>query len=166
MKVLGIDPGTAILGFGVVQRDARGTLALLECGVLRTAARDPLPVRLQQLFDGVTALLRRHQPDALAIEGTFVGKNVRTTMVLSHARGVILLAAQQAGVAIAEYSPSTIKKSVVGRGLAQKAQVGYMVAQRLRLATPPTPADAADGVAIALTHFMAGPLRPSAKAAV
>jgi crossover junction endodeoxyribonuclease RuvC len=112
---------------------------------------------------GVTSLLHRHRPDVLAIESAFVGKNVRTTMVLSHARGVILLAAQQAGVGIAEYSPSTIKKAVVGKGSAMKAQVGYMVAQRLRLTAPPSPADAADGVAIALTHFMAAPILTSAK---
>jgi len=163
VKVLGIDPGTAILGFGVVERAPRGALALLECGVLRTSARDALPVRLEQLFVGVTSLLHRHRPDVLAIESAFVGKNVRTTMVLSHARGVILLAAQQAGVGIAEYSPSTIKKAVVGKGSAMKAQVGYMVAQRLRLTAPPSPADAADGVAIALTHFMAAPILTSAK---
>lgn len=159
MKVLGIDPGTAVLGFGVVAQDPRGALALAECGVLRTAARDPLPVRLQQLFEGVSQLLARHQPDVLAVESAFVGKNVRSTMVLSHARGVILLAAQQAGVAIAEYTPATIKKCVVGRGAALKPQVGYMVQQRLRLTAPPKPADAADGVAIALTHFLAAPAR-------
>lgn len=154
MKVLGIDPGTAVLGFGVVTRDPRGVLALAECGVLRTTPKDPLPARLQQLFDGVTALLVRHRPDAIAIESAFVGKNVRSTLTLSHARGVILLAAQQAGVTIAEYTPATVKKRVVGRGAALKPQVGYMVAQRLRLLAPPEPADAADGVAIAITHCL------------
>lgn len=158
MKVLGIDPGTAVLGYGVVQRDPRGAMSLLECGVLRTSPRDAMPARLQQLFEGVTALLKRHAPDVLSIESAFVGKNVRTTMVLSHARGVILLAGQQAGVAIHEYTPATIKKCIVGRGAALKPQVGYMVAQRLRLTAAPSPADAADGVAIALTHLLS--MRP------
>ena len=92
--------------------------------------------------------------DAMAVESAFYGKNVRTTVVLSHARGVILLAAEQAGVTIAEYSPAQVKKTVVGRGAALKPQVGYMVAQLLRLRTPPQPADAADGVAVALTHLV------------
>jgi crossover junction endodeoxyribonuclease RuvC len=90
----------------------------------------------------------------MAVESAFYAKNVRTTVVLSHARGVILLAAEQAGVRIAEYSPAQVKKSVVGRGAALKPQVAYMVAQLLRLRTPPTPADAADGVALALTHLL------------
>jgi crossover junction endodeoxyribonuclease RuvC len=90
----------------------------------------------------------------MAVEEAFYGKNVRTTMVLSHARGVILLAAEEAGVAVAEYSPAMIKKTVVGRGAALKSQVGFMVAQLLRLKAPPTPDDAADGVAVALTHLL------------
>ena len=96
----------------------------------------------------------RHAPDAVAVESAFYGKNVRTTVVLSHARGVILLAAEQAGVAIAEYSPAQIKKTVVGRGAALKPQVAYMVAQLLRLKSAPAPADAADGVAVALAHLL------------
>jgi crossover junction endodeoxyribonuclease RuvC len=111
------------------------------------------------LHDGVTALIARHAPEAVAVESAFYGKNVRTTVVLSHARGVILLAAQMAAVEIAEYSPAVIKKTVVGRGAAMKAQVGYMVAQLLRLKTPPAPSDAADGVAVALTHLMMMPRR-------
>jgi crossover junction endodeoxyribonuclease RuvC len=111
------------------------------------------------LYDGVTALIGRHSPDAVAVESAFYGKNVRTTVVLSHARGVILLAAEMAEVEIAEYSPAVIKKTVVGRGAAMKAQVGYMVAQLLRLKEPPSPGDAADGVAVALTHLMMLPQR-------
>jgi crossover junction endodeoxyribonuclease RuvC len=111
------------------------------------------------LHDGVTALIARHAPEAVAVESAFYGKNVRTTVVLSHARGVILLAAEMAAVEIAEYSPAVIKKTVVGRGAAMKAQVGYMVAQLLRLKTPPAPSDAADGVAVALTHLMMMPQR-------
>ena len=159
MKVLGVDPGTAVLGYGVVESAAGRPYRLLECGTLTTRARDPLPSRLRVLYDGVTALIGRHAPDAVAVESAFYGKNVRTTVVLSHARGVILLAAEMADVEIAEYSPAVIKKTVVGRGAAMKAQVGYMVAQLLRLKEPPSPGDAADGVAVALTHLMMLPQR-------
>jgi crossover junction endodeoxyribonuclease RuvC len=154
VKVLGIDPGTAVVGYGVVE-PASGHLArLVECGVLQTKARDPLPARLRVIYDGIEALIARHQPDAVAVETAFYAKNVRTTMVLSHARGVILLAAERAGVPIGEYEPRLVKKTVVGRGGALKDQVGFMVAQLLRLKSAPTPADAADGVAVALTHLM------------
>jgi crossover junction endodeoxyribonuclease RuvC len=159
VKVLGIDPGTAVLGYGVVESGA-GHPRLLECGTLTTGARDPLPTRLRILHDGVAALLARHTPDALAVESAFYGKNVRTTIVLSHARGVILLAAEMAGVGIAEYSPAAIKKTIVGRGGALKPQVGYMVAQLLRLKASPAPADAADGVAVALTHLIVSSRAP------
>ena len=142
MRVLGIDPGTAVLGYGVVEGGPGQHPRLLECGCLTTTARDPLPARLRVLYDGTSALLARHAPDAMAVESAFYGKNVRTTVVLSHARGVILLAAEQAGVTLAEYSPAQIKKTVVGRGAALKPQVAYMVAQLLRLRTPPEPADA------------------------
>ncbi len=154
MKVLGIDPGTAVLGYGVVESGTGQHFKLVECGTLATRARDPLPARLRILHDGITALLTRHQPDSVAVESAFYGRNVRTAVVLSHARGVILLAAEVAGVGIAEYSPALIKKTIVGRGAALKPQVGYMVAQLLRLKAPPSPEDAADGVAVALTHCM------------
>lgn len=156
MKVLGIDPGTAVTGYGVVE-DARPTPRLLECGVIRTGAGESLATRLRTISEGVTELIARHQPDVLSIEGIFYSrsvKNVRTTIVLGHARGVILLSAEIAGVAIAEYAPAMVKKTVVGRGGAMKAQVGYMCAQLLRLKTAPAPSDAADGVALALTHLI------------
>ena len=154
MKVLGIDPGTAVLGYGVVESGSNHQPRLLECGTLTTQARDPLPSRLRILHDGVSALLARHLPHTMAVETTFYGRNVRTAVVLSHARGVILLAAEVAGVEIAEYAPAMIKKTIVGRGAALKPQVGYMVAQLLRLKTAPAPGDAADGVAVALTHLL------------
>jgi crossover junction endodeoxyribonuclease RuvC len=156
MKVLGIDPGTAVVGYGVVE-DGRPTPRLVECGVIRTGAREPLASRLRIISDAVTELIVRHQPDVLSLEGIFYSrsvKNVRTTMVLGHARGVILLSAETAGIAIAEYPPAVVKKTVVGRGAAMKPQVGYMCAQLLRLKSPPAPADAADGVALALTHLI------------
>jgi crossover junction endodeoxyribonuclease RuvC len=156
MKVLGIDPGTAVLGYGVVESQTGRAARLVECGILQTKARDPLPSRLRIIHDGITALLTRHRPDVMAVESVFYGKNVRTTVVMSHARGVVLLAADEAGVPVVEYSPAIVKKTVVGRGAALKPQVGYMVAQLLRLKSAPTPADAADGVAIALTHLLTG----------
>ncbi|HEY9014910.1 MAG TPA: crossover junction endodeoxyribonuclease RuvC, partial [Gemmatimonadales bacterium] len=154
MKVLGIDPGTAVLGYGVVEGGPGQRPRLVECGTLVTPARAPLPSRLRIIFDGITALLHRHAPSVLAVESAFYGRNVRTTVVLSHARGVILLAAELEGIAVAEYSPALIKKTIVGKGAALKPQVAYMVAQLLRLKGPPTPGDAADGVAVALTHLM------------
>jgi crossover junction endodeoxyribonuclease RuvC len=165
MKVLGIDPGTAVLGYGVVESAAGQPARLLECGILQTKARDPLPSRLRVIHDGILALLARHRPDAMAVESVFYARNARTTMVMSHGRGVVLLAGEEAGVPISEYTPAMVKKAVVGRGGALKPQVGYMVAQLLRLRSAPEPADAADGVAIALTHLLlarsrAGRARP------
>jgi crossover junction endodeoxyribonuclease RuvC len=154
VRVLGIDPGTAVLGYGVVESETGRHPRLIECGTLTTHARDPLPARLRVLHDGISALLSRHHPDTVAVESAFYGRNVRTAVVLSNARGVILLAAEVAGAAIAEYSPALIKKTIVGRGAALKPQVSYMVAQLLRLKAPPSPGDAADGVAVALTHCM------------
>jgi crossover junction endodeoxyribonuclease RuvC len=154
VRVLGIDPGTAVLGFGVVEGGPGRHPRLLECGTLTTPPRDPLPSRLRVIHEGISALLLRHQPDTMAVESAFYGKNVRTTVVLSHARGVILLAAEQRGVPVAEYSPAQVKKTIVGRGAALKPQVGYMVAQLLRLKSAPQPADAADGVAVALSHLL------------
>lgn len=141
-----------MLGFGVVAAGRPGTL--IECGVVRTPATLPLAVRLATIHEGVAELIGRHRPDAIAVEGVFYGKNVRSAIILSHARGVVLLAAQQAAIPTFEYSPARVKKAVVGRGAAVKAQVGYAVAQLLRLKTAPTPADAADAVAIALTHLL------------
>ena len=152
MIVLGVDPGTAATGYGVVDRGAAGTLRLVECGVVRPPRGAPLATRLQAIHEELTALIARHRPDAFAVESVFVAKNARSALVLGHARGVVLLAAAQAGLTVAEYPPATIKKAVVGAGAATKAQVQRMVAHILRLRTPPQPSDAADGVAVALTH--------------
>jgi crossover junction endodeoxyribonuclease RuvC len=154
MLVLGVDPGTAVTGYGVVRVDDRGLLSLVECGVIRTRAREPLPERLLEIYEGVSELIRTHHPDALSIEDVFYAHNVRTTVVLGHARGVILLAAQQAGIDIFEYPPAAIKKAVVGTGNATKTQVQFMLTRLLRLKSVPQPSDAADGVAAALTYAM------------
>ena len=131
MKVLGVDPGTAVLGYGIVEPAAGLPGRLVECGILATRARDPLPARLRVIHEGITELIARHRPDVVAVEAAFYGRNVRTTMVLCHARGVILLAAEEAAVPIFEYTPAMVKKAIVGRGAALKPQVGYMVAQLL-----------------------------------
>ncbi len=156
--VLGIDPGTAVTGYGVVRFDGR-VATLVECGVIRTAASEPLPKRLQDIHAGVVELLERHQPDTLAIEDVFYAKNVRTTVVLGHARGVVLLAAQQRGLLIHESAPTEIKKAITGTGAATKEQVQFMVTRLLRLKSAPQPADAADGVAAALSVCMSPVLR-------
>lgn len=147
--VLGVDPGTAVTGYAVLAHDGR-TPRLRECGVLRTAPRDPLSVRLATLYEGISELIAQHKPDTLSIEDVFYARNVRTTVVLGHARGVLLLAGQQAGLQILEYPPAEIKKAVVGRGAATKEQVQFMVTRLLKLASAPQPADAADAVAAAL----------------
>lgn len=155
-RVLGLDPGTAVTGYGVLEvaLAAGGPGRLLECGVIRTDARERLWHRLDALYAGVQELLSRHQPRAVAIESVYYGRNARSALALGCARGVILLAAAQAGVEIAEYSPAQVKKSVVGLGGALKPQVGYMVQQLLRLKQAPRPHDAADGVAVALTYVL------------
>lgn len=154
MIVLGVDPGTAVTGYGVVRPGERGAFALVECGVIRTKARDPLASRLVEIYDGLREIIDRHRPHALAVESVFYARNVRTTVTLGHARGVILLAGEQAKLLIHEYPPSEIKKAVCGTGAATKEQVQYMVGRLLRLKAPPSPADAADGVAAALTCLM------------
>ncbi len=149
--VLGVDPGTAVTGFGVVQMEGPQQLTLIECGVVRTAATLPLATRLREIHEGISALLDRHRPAVVAVESIFYARNVRTTITLGHARGVILLAAAQRGLAIAEFPPAEIKKAVAGTGQATKAQVQFMTARLLRLKHAPEPADAADGVACAIT---------------
>jgi crossover junction endodeoxyribonuclease RuvC len=152
--VLGVDPGTAATGYGVVTRPDAGPRRLIECGVIRPPARGPLAQRLALIFEEVASLIARHQPDALAVEDVFVHRNARSALILGHARGAVLLAAARAHVAVAEYNPRQIKAAVVGTGAASKRQIQLMVARHLGLKTPPEPADAADGVAVALTHCL------------
>lgn len=154
LKVLGVDPGTAITGYGVVEPFIGRPGHLIECGIIRTDPKHELWNRLETLYDGLAELIARHEPDVLAVESVFYAKNVRTTIVLGHARGAILLAAAKAGLHVAEFAPATVKKTIVGAGGAAKSQVGYMVQQLLNLKAPPAPADAADGVAVALTYLL------------
>jgi len=155
VTILGIDPGTGLIGFGVVTRDEPGRMGrLIECGVIRTSPGSALPDRLKTIHEGLSELVARHAPTVLAVEDIFYGKNVRTTAVLGHARGVILLAGALAAIPVFEYSPATVKKTIVGRGAALKPQVGFMVAKLLGLKAAPKPADAADAVAVAMTHLL------------
>lgn len=165
MIVLGVDPGAAVTGYGVVNKTAAG-LSLLECGVIRTEAAHGLPARLREIHNGIVDVIERHNPQIMAVEGVFYSRNVRTTVILGHARGAILLAAALREIEVAEYAPAEIKNAVVGHGRASKEQVQFMTQRLLRLKTPPTPSDAADGVAVALCHCnaeMMAKLRPTLK---
>lgn len=160
MTVVGIDPGTAVTGYGVVSRQNGSGLVLLECGVVRTTPKADLADRIREIFQEIESVLDRFHPEVVSVETVFHGKNARSALVLGHARGAILLAASLRRLEIREYSPREIKKAVVGTGDATKDQVGFMVQERLRLKTPPRPADAADGVAAALCHFVLGSPEP------
>ncbi len=161
--VLGVDPGTAVTGYGVVRSGADGGLSLVECGVIRTDARAELADRLRDIHLGVIEVIERTHPAAMAVEGVFYAKNARTSVVLGHARGAVLLAASLRGLRVAEYPPAEVKSAVVGAGRATKDQVGLMVQRLLKLRAVPKPHDAADGIAIALTHCFRG-YGPTAKA--
>jgi crossover junction endodeoxyribonuclease RuvC len=152
MRVLGIDPGTAITGYGVVE-EQKGELKALAFGVIRTPAKQPLPVRLQAIYRGVRELAKEWEPSSAAVEELFFSSNVRTAMSVGQARGVTLLALVDAGLAIAEYTPLTIKQAVTGYGSADKAQIQEMVRLLLGLAEPPKPDDAADALAVAICHL-------------
>lgn len=165
MIVLGVDPGTATTGYGVVRAAGSGHYVLVECGVIRTRPRDRLATRLREIHDGVSELIIRHRPDVLAVEDIFYARNVRTTVVLGHARGVILLAGERLGVTLHESPPAEIKKAVAGRGGATKEQVQFMLTRLLRLKSVPQPSDAADGVATALACAMAAPVVDAARRA-
>ena len=154
MIVLGVDPGTATTGYGVVRGDGSAPSTLIECGVIRTRPRDTLAERLGEIYDGIRELIAQHRPQAIAVEDVFYARNVRTSLVLGHARGVILLAGQQAGLEIHEYPPAEIKKAIVGNGGATKEQMQFMVTRLLRLKSAPQPSDASDGVAAALALIM------------
>ena len=157
--ILGIDPGTAITGYGVVAKEGGGAVSLVECGVVRTSSGEVLAVRIRDIYEALTTLITRHAPSVLVVEDVFQGKNVQSALKLGHARGAILLAGALGEIPIVEYSPREIKKAVVGNGNATKDQVGFMVQQQLRLKAPPSPADAADGVAAALCHCIMGTFR-------
>lgn len=151
MVILGIDPGFAIVGFGLISAE-RGQQKMLRCGAITTPAGLPLPTRLLQIKRDMDELLKIFHPEHLAVEELFFNTNITTGIGVAQARGVILLAAEEAGVPIYEYSPSQVKQAVVGYGKAEKRQVMDMTKRILGLSAVPRPDDAADAVAIALCH--------------
>ena len=151
MIILGIDPGFAIVGFGILESE-RGRQRLIRCGAITTPAGQPLPARLLQIEDDMAQLLSAFRPQAMAVEELFFNNNVTTGIGVAQARGVILTAAERAGVPIFEYSPSQVKQAVAGYGKAEKRQVMEMTKRLLGLQSVPKPDDAADAVAIALCH--------------
>lgn len=152
MRVLGIDPGSETLGWGVVEGSGN-KYALVDYGVVKSNPRMAFSKRLAKIFAEVDEVVSKQQPDALAIEEAFYSVNVNVAMKLGQVRGIMLLLAEQRGLAIAEYAPRLIKKTVVGYGNAEKQQVGEMVKVLLGMKTVPTPHDAADALAIAICHF-------------
>ncbi len=152
--VLGVDPGTATTGYGVVQ-ETDGVLDLIACGVITTPAHQPLPARLQTIYRDLSQLVKIHRPVAGAVEKLFFSKNARTAMSVGHARGVALLALVDQGLAIGEYTPLEIKQAVAGYGGADKRQVQEMVRALLDLDEVPRPDDAADALAVAICHLHA-----------
>ena len=154
MRVLGIDPGTAACGYGIV-RERNGRVKLVDHGWWKTPSRSRPELRLKMIFDGVTELMEEFEPDAVALEESFVGVDARTALSVGQARGVILVAAANLGVECAEYAPSRVKQAVCGYGRAEKAQVQRMVTAILGLRTPPTPQHASDALAVAICHALA-----------
>src|SRR6266567_3553099 len=149
---LGIDPGTAIVGYAIVM--AKGSdLTMLACDVITTPAKMPLAQRLQLIYEGLSAIVATYKPDEAAMEELFFAKNARTAMTVGHARGVAMLALANGGLSIAEYTPKQVKQAVTGYGGASKEQVGEMVRILLRLKAVPRPDDAADAAAVAICHL-------------
>lgn len=149
MRIIGIDPGTGILGFGVIDAN-KGKTKLVTAGVIRTPAHTPLPERLQEIYDGLTEIIDETKPDIMAIEQLFFARNVTTAISVAQARGVAMLTGQQAKLAIEEYTPLQIKQSLTGYGKADKKQVQEMVRLQLGLAEVPKPDDCADALAAAI----------------
>jgi len=153
MRIIGIDPGTGILGFGVVDV-IKGKFKLVEAGVIRTPPHTAHDERLEEIFDGLTEIIASTKPDACSIEKLFFTNNVTTAMTVAEARGVAILVARQAGLPIAEYTPPQIKQSLTGYGKADKKQVQEMVRMQLGLKEVPKPDDCADALAAAITHSL------------
>jgi crossover junction endodeoxyribonuclease RuvC len=153
MRILGIDPGTGILGFGVIDYE-KGKLALVDAGVIRTLPHEDDAVRLLTIYDELTDIIIQTKPDAMSVEKLFFARNVTTAMTVAQARGVVLLCGKQSGLAIHEYTPMQIKQALTGYGRAEKKQIQEMVRVILQLKEIPKPDDAADALAAAITHSM------------
>ena len=153
MIVLGIDPGTAITGYGIVKDAPDGRLFEICHGVIRTDRKTPYPLRLKKIHNGIALIIEQHRPQVAAIEELFFSKNAATAMIVGQARGVVILTAVLAGLEVSEYTPIQLKEAVTGYGRAEKMQVQYMVKTLLGLAEAPKPDDAADALALAICHL-------------
>lgn len=153
-KILGIDPGTGICGFGVIEIDEGNRATMLDCGVIATPAHTPLPERLEDIYDSLHSIIQANRPDMVSIEKLFFSKNITTGISVAEARGVCLLVAKQCKLPIFEYTPNEIKKAMTGYGGADKKQMQEMVRLHLGLQTVPKPDDAADALAAAITHSL------------
>lgn len=151
MVILGIDPGTAICGYGVVKKE-NYRFSLVDYGAVNTPAGMPLEERLVRIYDGISELINRYQPQEMAVEELFFNNNAKTALSVGHARGVVLLAGAHCNVPIFEYTPLQVKQGIVGYGRADKQQVQYMVKTMLNMREIPKPDDAADALAIAICH--------------
>jgi crossover junction endodeoxyribonuclease RuvC len=154
VKILGIDPGTGIVGFGVIETNGRKH-KMLDAGVVRTPAHQAQELRLETIYTSLKSIIAANNPDVVVVERLFFARNVTTAMSVSQARGVILLAATRSGVPIAEYTPLQIKQALTGYGRAEKSQIQEMVKVLLGLTERPKPDDCADALAAALTHATA-----------
>ncbi|MCB0279114.1 MAG: crossover junction endodeoxyribonuclease RuvC [Calditrichaeota bacterium] len=152
MRILGIDPGTATTGYGIIKVEGN-RISIVDLGTVKTHAKDPLPKRLKTIYDGILAVVEEYRPDACSIENIFMHENARTAIILGHSRAVALMAVINNEIPVYEYTPREIKQSVVGNGNASKEQVQYMIRMLLNLKEIPKPSDAADGCAAAICHF-------------
>jgi crossover junction endodeoxyribonuclease RuvC len=157
VKVLGIDPGTAACGYGIVQ-ESGGRLRAVASGCWRTSAREPLDARLLTIFEGVRELIAAHEPDAVALEESYVGADARIALSVGQARGAVLVAAAGAGLACAEHAPARVKQTVCGYGRADKAQMQRMVKMILSLPNEPENSHVADALGVAICHALGSPL--------
>jgi crossover junction endodeoxyribonuclease RuvC len=157
VKVIGIDPGTASCGYGIVH-ESEGRLRAIDHGWWKTPAGERPELRLKTIFDEVAALIEQHTPDAVVLEESFVGVDARTALSVGQARGAVMVAAANAGVVCAEYPPARVKQTVCGYGRAEKQQVQKMVKAILGMRSEPTPTHAADALAVAICHSLAPPL--------
>lgn len=151
MRIFGVDPGSAHTGYGCIDTSG-GRPRVLACGALSPPAKGSFPDKLHAIHAGLTKLLREHEPDVVAIEDLFYARNARSALKLGHVRGVVMLAASEAGLPVAEYAPAEVKRAIVGYGRAEKQQVQQMVSLLLGLDPPPSRLDASDALAVAVCH--------------
>ena len=154
MKILGIDPGIGICGFGLIETTSRANAKALDYGVVTTKVRAPLPSRLKELYESLQEVFEQTKPDVVSVEKLFFSKNITTGIAVAEARGLVLLVAEQKGLPIFEYTPNEIKKTLTGYGSAKKGQIQEMVRVHLGLKDKPKPDDAADALAAAITHSL------------